>query len=315
MKILITGATGFIGSNLIDYLNKKDTYKITKVVRKKRNQKNDVGTSFTIDCIAPNTEWSDVLKGQEIVIHLAARAHILNDTNKDPFEEFMRINKEATLNLAEQAAKNGVKRFIFLSSIGVNGNNTTNTPFSEESPENPIGPYAISKYEAELGLREIEKKTNMDIVIIRPPLVYGASAPGNFSRLIKLLSYRVPLPLGSINNKRSFISVENLVHFIHTCIDHPLAANQTFLISDGKDLSTTELFRKIANAMDVRIMLVPFPEWLLKKIFSLFGKHDLAIRLLGSLQINNEKSFRYLNWTPQKTIEESLQNFLSTRKS
>jgi nucleoside-diphosphate-sugar epimerase len=213
-----------------------------------------------------------------------------------------------TLALAELAADEGVKRFVFLSSIGVNGNNSV-MPFSEKDTPNPQEPYAISKYEAEQGLLVLAKKTGMQVVIIRPPLVYGPNAPGNFGTLVNWLRRAVPLPLGAINNKRSFVALDNLVSFIALCADRtrsPKAANQVFLISDGEDVSTTQLLSKVADALGKKRWLLPVPVGLMSFVARLIGKGDVANRLFGSLQVDSSKARDLLGWQPVITMDEQL---------
>ena len=235
---------------------------------------------MNIRYIDGNTDWSAALADQQVVIHAAARAHIMKDEVSDPLAEYRRINVEGTLRLARQAAAAGVERFIFISSIGVNGNINTQ-PFTEEDTPNPAELYAQSKWEAEQGLWEVQRRSGMQLVIIRPPLVYGPNAPGNFGSLMRWVEKGVPLPLGSINNKRSLVAVDNLVDLIITCIDHPAAANQVFLAGDGQDLSTTELLRGVAKAMGKPSRLIPVPSSLLILGATLLGKKAMAQRLLG----------------------------------
>ena len=226
----------------------------------------------------------DAFSGVDVVVHAAARVHMMQDRSANPLAEFRKLNRDVTLALAALAANKGVKRFVFLSSIGVNGNNNVK-PFSEKDRPNPQEPYAISKYEAEQGLLALAKKTSMEVVIIRPPLVYGPNAPGNFGSLVNWLRRGVPLPLGAINNKRSFVALDNLVSFIALCADRtrsPKAANQVFLISDGEDVSTTQLLRKVADALGKKRWQLPVPVGLMSFAARLIGKGDVANRLFGS---------------------------------
>lgn len=303
--ILVTGASGFIGKALTEYLTK---YIVDyQVLTASRCSSNHPRPNIVIGDLLPNTDWSQALTHAEIVIHLAARAHILNDTATDPLAAFRETNTAGTLNLARQAADAGVRRFIFISSIGVNGNQTFGKPFTAADTPDPAEPYAISKHEAELGLRQIAAETDMEVVIIRPPLVYGANAPGNFGRLIHTLARGIPLPLGSIHNHRSLVALPNLIDLITTCIDHPAAANQTFLVSDGEDLSTTDLLRRLSLALGKPSRLIPVPQKLLETILNLLGKQAIAQRLCGNLQVDISKTKELLGWTPPVSIDAALQ--------
>ncbi len=255
----------------------------------------------------PDTDWTYALtKVDNTVIHLAARAHIMSDTAANPLTEFRLVNTAATLNFAHQAAAAGIRRFIFISSIGVNGNQTSNIPFSTEDTPNPVEPYAISKHEAEIGLRQIAQETGMEIVIIRPPLVYGANAPGNFGRLLSIAAKGIPLPLGAVHNQRSLVALDNLIDLITVCINHTAAANQTFLVSDGEDLSTADLLKRLRAALGRPARLLPVPASWLHKVASLLGKGDIAQRLCGSLQVDISKTRNLLDWTPPVSVDQAL---------
>ena len=303
-NILITGATGFIGYALSKHLV-ANHYNVTVAVRKIRTTVFDVKQLKFAD-ISQDIDRKEQLNNIDCLIHLAGRAHINNDVSEDPLEAFRKVNTTGTLNLANSAVAAGVKRFIFLSSIGVNGNQT-DTPFKIEDTPKPVEPYAVSKHEAEIGLEEIAKNTEMEIVIIRPPLVYGINAPGNFSRLWKAVIKGIPLPLGAIHNKRSFISLDNLVDLIETCIQHPDAAGQTFLVSDDNDLSTTELIQLMTKSLGKSARLIPVPEQLIRIVASLFGKSAMAQRLCGSLQIDISHTKQTLDWNPPVSVEKALQ--------
>ncbi|MCB5196112.1 UDP-glucose 4-epimerase family protein [Deefgea salmonis] len=297
-KLLITGANGFVGRTLCAFLSHEEI-QFRAVARRDNNDAVSVGS------IDGNTNWSDALLDIDVIVHTAARAHILNDVCLDPLAEFRKVNVEGTLNLARQALAVGVRRFIFISSIGVNGNQSSQ-PFLESDQPNPIEPYALSKLEAEIGLRDLLAGSSMELVIIRPPLVYGAKAPGNFGRLIQAVAKGIPLPLGAIHNQRSLVALDNLVDLIFTCIDHPAAANQIFLAGDGEDLSTTELFQKMANALNVPSRLIPVPMWMLQSGARILGKSDMAQRLCGSLQVDISKARDVLGWTPPLSVDEAL---------
>ncbi|KTD35909.1 UDP-glucose 4-epimerase [Legionella nautarum] len=307
-EVLLTGATGFIGGQLVKRLLQDTEVSLRIVLRAAGEQFRDPRmTVFSPVDLSINADWSVMLQGCDVVIHSAARAHIMKETAKDPLSEYRKINTEATLNLAGQAAQQGVKRFIFISTIGVNGNTTTRSQvFSADDLPNPSNPYAISKYEAERGLQRIAKESNMEIVIIRPPLVYGPSAKGNFHRLIHWLKKGIPLPLGAINNKRSFVSIDNLLSLILTCIEHPAAANQIFLVSDGEDISTTVLLKKMSQIMKQPARLLPIPQSMLSLVANLLGRKDDLQRLCGSLQIDITKTREVLGWKPEVSMEETL---------
>lgn len=306
MKILLPGASGFIGSFLLE---KMSNHEVTAIGRRKI----DCCNSYYYRELTGTENYSDCLLDVDVVIHAAARAHVLIDRSKNTLVEYRKVNTEGTLNLASQASKLGVKRFIYLSSIGVNGN-ISNKPFTESDFAAPHNDYALSKYEAELGLIDISIKTNMEIVIIRPPLVYGPNPPGNFSTLLGVIKKSYPLPLACITqNKRSLIALENLVDFILLCANYkktPQAANQTFLISDGEDVSTAELFKRVAKAYGKRSWLLPFPPLLLHLGAKVLGKQDMANSLLASLQVDNSKAYKLLGWKPLITMDEQLQKIV-----
>lgn len=299
-RVLITGANGFLGKVLVHKIHTNKGIFVTSAVREKASEVN--GQQIVMGGLASNFDISEVLKQQDVVIHTAALAH--SKGNND-FSEFQCVNTIGTLRLAQQAAECGVKRFIFVSSIGVNGN-ISSRPFTELDIPKPSEAYAESKWRAEQGLWEIQESTGMEIVIIRPPLVYGPNAPGNFATLTRWVEKGIPLPLGAVNNRRSYIAIDNLVDFITTCIDHPLAANETFLIADGEDISTTNLLHKVANAMDKPSRLIPVSERLLTLGAAMLGKRDMARRLLGSLQVDISKARQLLGWHPTISLEEGL---------
>jgi len=309
MNILITGANGFVGSYLAKKLSYVPELKLTLAARVASPAQ--WGKSFKVNQIDSNTEWSEAVIGCQYVIHTAARAHIMKDEAADPLTEYRRVNVDGTLNLARQAAKAGVRRFIFISSIKVNGEQTSfGRPFTAEDIPVPVDAYGISKYEAERGLLKISADTGLEVVIIRPPLVYGPGVKGNFSSMMRVVKKGYPLPLGSINNKRSLVALDNLVDLIITCINHPAAANQVFLAGDGEDLSTTELLRGVAKAAGVSSRLIPVPVSVLRFVASLLGKKEVSQRLLGSLQVDISKTRDLLGWTPPLSVEEGLRHCL-----
>ncbi len=305
MKILLTGATGFVGSAVLNKLIELK-HQLVIAVREK-SLSNSETQRIVVKSIDSETDWGESLRECEVVIHLAARAHIMDDSSEDPLFEFRSVNRFGTLNLARQAAQAGVKRFIFISSIKVSGEHTFfNSPFKPDDSYIPTDPYGLSKYEAEVGLRKIAQETGMEVVVIRPPLVYGPGVKGNFVSMMKWLNKGVPLPLGAINNKRSLVSLDNLVDLIVTCIDHPNAANETFLVSDDNDISTTTLLTKLTVPLGAPKRLLPIPGAWLMFAAKLLGKQDVAQRLLGSLQVDISKTKARLDWVPPFTVDESL---------
>lgn len=300
MNIALTGANGFIGSRLLAQLPKKNVRTLG------RTAVEGAQCHYFID-IEQTPDYSECLKGVECLVHSAARAHVMKDKVTDPLAEYRRVNVYATINLARRAAVAGVKRFIFISSIKVNGEQTPlRHPFSAEDVPAPEDAYGISKWEAEQVLKQIAFETGMEVVIIRSPLVYGPGVKGNFANMIKLVEKGFPLPCGAINNQRSLVAVDNLVDLIITCIEHPAAANQVFLAGDGDDISTSDLLHGVAKAMGMPSRLIPVPPSVLMLIASCIGKRALARRLLDSLQVDISKARKLLDWTPPISVEEGL---------
>lgn len=298
--IAITGASGFVGSNLLKVLNTSG-YKVSVFGR---NNKMQV-SSFTKGIISPTTAYGSFFHGIEVVIHIAARVHLMEDSSEDSLGSFRSVNTEGTINFAKQAAQAGVKRFIFLSSIKVNGESTTNrAPFIASDTPKPEDPYGISKAEAEQQLLALGRKNGMEIVIIRPPLVYGEGVKANFFSLMSFVSKGAPLPFRSIkNNKRSLVSVYNLVDLIQLCIRHQNAANQIFLASDDDDLSTAKIVALMAKVQNKKNLALPVPSWCLKLAGKLFNKSDVVDRLTGSLQLDITHTKDTLNWAPPYSVE------------
>lgn len=303
-SILVTGASGFVGRSLVQRLAFED-WPVTAAVHNSDASFPETVQTIRIGTITPETEWFGALEGIDTIVHLAARVHVMKDKDADPLAGYRRINVFATERLAREAAKAGVRRFIFVSTIKVNGEET-DTPYSEAQSVHPSDPYGTSKWEAEQTLRRIETETGMQVVIIRPPLVYGPGVKANFLNLIRIANSGIPLPLGSVSNRRSLIYLENLVDAIVTCIHHPNAAGQTYLVSDGEDVSTPELVGRIAATLGRPARLFPFPARLLRLAGKLLGKPESIDRLIGSLVIDSSKIRRDLGWKPPCTMEQGL---------
>jgi nucleoside-diphosphate-sugar epimerase len=306
-KVLITGLNGFVGRALGVKLVDKGFNANGAVRSLAPVELPDAITTFLIKDIDSKTDWQKALEGVKVVIHLAARVHVMNDTAIDALAEYRKVNVEGALNLARQSVDAGVQRFIFISSIKVNGEGTLlGHPYTAEDQPDPVDPYGISKREAEDALRRLAVETGLEVVIIRPPLVYGPGVKANFQRMMRWLDKGMPLPLGAIHNKRSLLALDNLIDLIVTCIHHPRAANQIFLAGDGEDLSTSELMRRMSAALGKKAWLAPVPAFLLEWGAALLGKHEIAQRLCGSLQIDISKTCDQLDWKPPVTVEEGL---------
>jgi nucleoside-diphosphate-sugar epimerase len=304
--ILVTGATGFIGRFLC--------VRLLSVGHAVRGAMRSSGISLSlaegmepvaVEPLGPDTPWEHALDGIDTVIHLAARSHIMIDATADPMSEFRYVNVAGSERLACEAAKAGVKRLVFISSIKVNGEETLE-PFTSDSPPNPSDPYGISKWEAEQVLRRIEAETGLEVVVIRPTMVYGPGVKANFLKLLEMVDRGVPLPLESIHNQRSFINLENLVDAIATCILHPKAAGQTYLVSDGEDVSIPELIQRLAALLGKPARMFPFPPGLLMLAGRLLGKSAAVERLVGTLQVDCSKIRREMGWTPPFKMEQGL---------
>jgi len=307
-KVLVTGGTGFVGRRLLERLSEISGVKALSAVRALRNDFcRDSSNIAVVGEINSKTDWREALRDRQVVVHTAARVHIMNDMSSDPLAEFREVNVDGTLNLARQSAVAGVKRFIFISSIKVNGEGSRLArPYLADSQPAPVDPYGISKLEAEQGLRTLASETGMEVVIIRPTLVYGPGVKANFFNMMRWLHKGIPLPFGAICNRRSLVALDNLVDLIVTTINHPSAANQTFLVSDGDDLSTTELLIKMGVALGKPARLLPVPGGLLKTGAILLGKRALSQRLCGSLVVDISKTRELLSWTPSIGVDDAL---------
>ena len=316
MKVLVTGASGFVGCAVWQRLNNMSGVQAVGCVSRADAFSDTNAAIVTVGDLSAQTDWTVALAGADAVVHLAARVHVMRDTVRDPLAEFRRVNTEGTLNLARQAAAAGVKRFVFISSLKVNGEVTQpGHAFTEDDVSSPQDAYGQSKQEAEQGLRQIASTTGMEVVIIRPPLVYGPGVKANFASLMRAVQRGWPLPLGAVLNQRSFVALDNLVDLIVTCITHPRAANQTFLVSDGKDLSTPDLIKRMARAMNRPARLMPVPVWALKAGASLLGKGDEVQRLCGNLQVDISKARSLLGWVPPVSVEEGLRRAVGGPRS
>lgn len=302
MNILVTGVSGFVGQELIQHLYQMENFSLTVLSRRIVNTlPQEIKQLIGEDIFS--LQWSDEI---DVVIHLAGRAHILNEQTTDPLTEFRKVNVEGTLQLARQALDKKVKRFIFMSSIGVNGSVTTQEPFTEAALPQPHADYAVSKLEAEQELKKLFARSDTELVIIRPPLVYAAHAPGNFARLLKLVTTNLPLPFVGTKNKRSFVALENLVDFIQTCIEHPNAANQTFLVADQTSISTRELVQYLKQGMGKPARFIYLPQPIMKLGAACIGKSKLYEQLFESLEVDTSKAQNLLGWKAPISTQQAM---------
>jgi nucleoside-diphosphate-sugar epimerase len=306
-RILVTGASGFVGQALVAHLVGLDATEVIAMMRatpaiRLAGARYVAGGDMTAGRLRAAT-----LEGVEVIVHAAARVHVLNDDKAMSATEFDRVNVTATLELARQAVAAGVRRFVFLSSIGVNGVQTDiGKPFTEADPPNPHNPYANSKLKAEQGLLLLSEQSGLEVVIIRPPLVYGPGVRANFAALMRAVQRGWPLPLACVHNLRSMVAMDNLVSFIATCVDHPQAANTTFLVSDGQDISSPDLVRSLAQALGVAARLVPVPVSALQFVGRALGRGDVIQRVCGNLRVDISKARRVLAWQPPVSMDEGL---------
>lgn len=302
MTVLVTGANGFIGANLVEQLGRE--HEVVRAVRRGEATEEGSVTRIVGDMVA-STEWGQALQNVDVVVHLAALAHQIGTTNIPAFDDYRAVNTAGTVALATQAAAAGVRRFVFMSSIGVIGNRS-HSAFTESSACHPHSAYAQSKYQAEIELAEIAQQTGIELVIIRPPLVYGSQAPANFRRLVRLVSKLPITPFGRVKNARSFIAVDHLVDFVELCCFHPAAAGETFLIADDESLSTRQLVDAIAVNLGKRVMQLPCPVSMIRFAASVTGKRQLASQLLDNLEVSNTKAKRLLGWSTRQTTQAAI---------
>lgn len=306
MKILVTGATGFVGRFLCSRLLAEGWSVRGTVLASESPDTLLTGVDpVAVEPLGPDTPWSHALGGVDTVIHLAARVHIMDDPSADPLTEFRKVNKEGTEQLAREAVRAGVKRLVFISTVKVNGEESA-VPYTEDSPAQPSDPYGVSKWEAEQSLRQIESDYGLEVVVVRPTLVYGPGVKANFLNMMKAVSRGLPLPLASIRNRRSLVYVGNLVDALAVCAKKTAAAGQTFLVSDGEDVSTPQLITGTARALGVSARLMPFPPTLMRLAGRVTGKNAAVDRLLGSLTVDSSKIRRELGWVPPFTMEQGL---------
>ncbi|UCP00023.1 SDR family oxidoreductase [Metapseudomonas lalkuanensis] len=307
MRVLLTGASGFVGRAIQERLLCGDGYQVRSIFRALPERVPENLDARLLGGIGPDTDWSESLHGVATVVHSAARVHVMDDQEADPLSAFRHVNTEGTVRLARQAVEAGVRRFVFISSIKVNGEFTRQgIPFTADDVAAPTDPYGVSKLEAEQALRALAEVSGMEVVIIRPTLVYGPGVKANFLSMLRWLDKGVPLPLASIDNRRSLVALDNLVDLILTCMEHPAAANQTFLVSDGEDLSTSGLLRRMGQALGRPARLLPMPTWALEAAATLLGKRSISMRLCASLQVDISKTRRILGWNPPVSVDEAL---------
>jgi len=305
LKILVTGANGFVGRKLCSALVSKN-HQVRAVVRSYLNSVDDVEL-FVLPELMTSANLSSILNNIDVVIHLAARVHVMDDKAENSLDEFLEVNLHGTSWLANEAARNGVKRFVFVSTVKVNGESTYDSPFCENDTPNPQDEYALSKHRAELALHEISKATGLEVVIVRPPLVYGPDVKANFALLLKIINNKIPLPLGGIKNRRSLIYVGNLVDVIIKCAMHPNTAGKTYLVSDMEDISTPILIRKISEAMGKSCLIFPFPIRYLRLIAKIFRKESVIEKLIESLEVDTSAVSRDINWLPPYSMQEGIE--------
>ncbi len=306
MHVMVTGGNGFVGRELCSTLVEKGC-KVTAAVRKIEHVDQAKINYISVGDISNQTLWADALQDIDVVVHLAARVHVMHDDALNPLDEFRLVNVAGTEHLARCAADKGIKRIVYISSIKVNGEESVNcNRFSEMDDSLPIDPYGVSKWEAEESLCKIAQETGLEVVIIRPPLIYGEGVKANFYNLIKLCDTNIVLPFGAIENKRSLVYLGNLVDFIALCAEHPKAINETFLISDDCDISTSDLIKGMKQVLGRKNFLISIPKYFLVFMLTLIGKKSVVSRLCGNLQVDTAKAKTLLGWRPPYTFEQGL---------
>ena len=307
MRVLLTGASGFVGRAVQARLLLDNQHSLRSAMRQLPGKTPSKLEFCVAPALGPDADWNVALQDVDAVIHCAARVHVMQEQAADPLAEFRRTNVEGTLCLAQQAVEAGVRRFVFVSSIKVNGEGTLRgEAFSADDAPAANDPYGISKLEAEEGLLALATASGLEVVIVRPPLIYGPGVKANFYSMLGWLNKGIPLPLGAIENRRSLVALDNLVDLLVLCLVHPAAAGERFLVSDGEDLSTSELLRRIGQALGRPTYLLPVPQSWLEGCARLIGREDLSQRICGSLQVNIDKTRERLKWTPPVTVNQAL---------
>ncbi|MCZ4306886.1 SDR family oxidoreductase [Zoogloeaceae bacterium G21618-S1] len=307
MRVLVTGASGFVGRAVLSRLLREDGVVVRGAYRTLPASVDDRIEPCLVGDLGPDTDWLPALVDVDVVIHCAARVHVMHDTESDPLAAYRRSNVDGTLHLARSAARAGCRRLVFVSSIKVNGEATEpGHPFAEATPPMPCDPYGVSKLKAEQGLLDLARETTLEVAVVRPPLVYGPGVKANFRSMMSWLCRGIPLPFGAIDNRRSLVGVDNLADLVVCCAGHPAAANQVFLAGDGEDLSTTALLTRVADALGRRARLLPVPPSWISTVARLLGRQALATRLCGSLQVDISKARTMLGWMPPDSVDVGL---------
>lgn len=310
--VVVTGANGFVGRGVVARLGRDPAFRVRVAVRREGGLLPEGVEVSLVGDLGPDTDYGPALTDADAVVHCAGRVHVMSDTSSDPLGEYRSVNVDGTANLARQAAEAGVRRFIFLSTVKVNGESTQpGRPFDADDPPAPSDPYGLSKLEAEKELARVSKHTGLDVVVIRPALIYGPGVKANLRSMMGWLRRGVPLPLGAIHNRRSLLALDNLTDLIVTCLRHPDAGGHVFLASDGEDLSTSDLLRRTAAAMGLKARLVPVPPRLLEVGARCVGKAGIARRLCASLQVDIGKTRALLDWTPPVRVDDALRSMTS----